>query len=382
MDEARLLQLVGDLYDAAVDPCRLPDIGAVVRRAMNVDSGIMFVCEQPSGRMLHLVSASENFDGRAQADYAAYYHERNEWFRRAVPRRPPYVARGEELLDYGDFERTEFCADWCSRVGIFHMIGGVQRIREGVVVGSGVHRSRRQGAFTEAEKDLYALVMSHVGRALQIADRIGSLALQSAVGLDLVQKLGAGLMLLDGSCRPVLVNRIAENLLRRSRWFAASGGRVRPIDPAGARPFRAQIGRAVATSGASSLSPGGVLRLRDPVEGDLAVLVAPFRCRPLNFGPMRPVAALLFADPDRRARPDAGTIARVFGLTETEGRIVAALAAGKSLVRYAEEAGVSINTAKTQLSAIFGKTRHSRQSALVAAVLANPVVRMSGPREG
>lgn len=87
---ARLLEIIGDLYDAATDRSSVSEIGAAVRRAMGVESGIMFICEQGTGRMLHLVSASANFDAKARAEYAAYYHPMNEWFSRAFWRQPPF----------------------------------------------------------------------------------------------------------------------------------------------------------------------------------------------------------------------------------------------------------------------------------------------------
>lgn len=171
MDERKLLDIVGELYDASTEPARLGSVGMIVQRAMRTESSIHFVSEKKSGRMLKLLAASDNFDVDARRDYAGYYHDRNVWFGEALHHEPPYVARGEELVDYTAFDRTEFCADWCSRVGIYHMIGCIFPIMPAVVGGSGIHRTRRQGPFTDDEKRLYGVVMSHLSRALQIADR-------------------------------------------------------------------------------------------------------------------------------------------------------------------------------------------------------------------
>lgn len=68
-------------------------------------------------------------------------------------------------------------------------------------------------------------------------------------------------------------------------------------------------------------------------------------------------------------------VADLYGLTPAEARLVEALLGGETVAEYAERAGVSANTAKTQLKRVFAKTGCGRQAELVAAVLDNPVLR-------
>lgn len=377
MDERKLLPLIGDIYEAATDPERLPAVGSAVRRIMGVESGIMFICEESSGRMLRLVSASQNFDAAARRDYSAYYHERNPWFTRAVARGAPYVALGEELIDRREFERTEFCNDWCPRVGIFHMIGGMYRIRTGVVVGSGIHRSHRQGAFSEWERKLYALVMSHLSRALQVAYRLDLMSREKSLSLEILHGLGVGAMLLDRHCRLLFDNAIAARLVRHSRWFSTSRGAVYSVDPRSNSLFQKKVREAAVEQCDFAPAPGGIVRICDPIEGQLPLLIAPFHCQATALGAVGRAAIVLFADPNRRVGASAERISSAFGLSATEGRVAAALLHGKTLVQYAGEVGVSVNTAKSQLASIFEKTGCSRQSTLVAAALSNPLLRYS-----
>jgi hypothetical protein len=83
MDRERaILDAMGRMYEAAADPAHLPEIGTALRDGLGVESGIMFVCEQATGRMLHLLQASGIFDETARRDYAAHYHAINPWFAR------------------------------------------------------------------------------------------------------------------------------------------------------------------------------------------------------------------------------------------------------------------------------------------------------------
>ena len=377
MNEQRLLSLVGDLYEAATDPARLGRIGETVQRAMQVESCLVFAARHGTGDLVQLVSASPNFDDRARADYRAYYHARNEWYQAAASRPPPFVGRGEDMVDYRQFEKTEFGADWCRRVGIYHMLGGFTPIRDDIVAVCGVHAARGAGAFDERSKRLFALLMRHLGRSFQIADRFGVLRDGQGVTLRLLDNLHVGVMLVDRGCRPLAVNAVADRLLKASRWFSTRSGRVRPVHPAAVADFERRVALAASASAGAALASGGILSLRDPLDSNLAVLIAPFRSAGMRFGPMQPAAAVTFMDPDAATTPSARDIATVYGLTTAEGHLVAALARGRTLVQAARERGTSLNTAKAQLRSVFLKTGFSRQTDLVAAVLGNPVLRLA-----
>jgi DNA-binding CsgD family transcriptional regulator len=380
MDENRILELVGGIYEAALDPSRLATMGEAVQRALDIESSIHFVSEKNTGRMMRLLSVSENFDTAAQRDYADYYHERNEWFKRAVHREPPYVARGEELIDYRDFERTEFCADWCKRVGIYHMIGCVYSIADGIVGGSGVHKTKRQGAFTDAEKRLYAVLMSHFARALQIAHRMGHAEERQALTLEVIDTLEVGVMLVRADSTLVFANRIATNLLRQRRWLVALGGRLRPIHQASSPAFARNVANAASVASRIGIGNGGLMRLRDPVGGGLSVLIAPFRRPSSVFDLGGPLAAVIFQSVVPGCRSSETAIAQAYALSEAEARLVAVLVRGATLVEAATRLKISPNTAKTQLRGVFAKTGFTRQTELVSHVLANAAVKLASGR--
>lgn len=65
-------------------------------------------------------------------------------------------------------------------------------------------------------------------------------------------------------------------------------------------------------------------------------------------------------------------IASRFGLTPKETQVALHLAAGGSIRDYAERQGLSEQTIRTQLKAIFAKTGVNRQSALAVLFLGRP----------
>lgn len=57
---------------------------------------------------------------------------------------------------------------------------------------------------------------------------------------------------------------------------------------------------------------------------------------------------------------------QLFALTPTEATLARWLMTGRSINEYADERGVSIQTARTQLKAVLSKTGMRRQAELVA----------------
>lgn len=80
-------------------------------------------------------------------------------------------------------------------------------------------------------------------------------------------------------------------------------------------------------------------------------------------------ALLVFTDLGRKPGPDPGVVARVFDLTRAEARLAALVATGTGPGAAAKKLGVSRETVRAQLKAVFAKTETHRQSELVALLL-------------
>jgi DNA-binding CsgD family transcriptional regulator len=81
-------------------------------------------------------------------------------------------------------------------------------------------------------------------------------------------------------------------------------------------------------------------------------------------------AMVSILDPGRRRLPSHGFLREAFGLTATEAGLALDLADGLSPMDCAALRGVSVNTVRSQLSALFNKTGMTRQTELVSLILA------------
>jgi DNA-binding NarL/FixJ family response regulator len=67
----------------------------------------------------------------------------------------------------------------------------------------------------------------------------------------------------------------------------------------------------------------------------------------------------------------------LYGLTSAETRLLLALLDGACVSGYAESAGVSLNTVRSQLKSILLKTGCRRQAELMRKILSNPMLRLA-----
>lgn len=112
--------------------------------------------------------------------------------------------------------------------------------------------------------------------------------------------------------------------------------------------------------------------------------------RPLHFGEIwgdlalvfqgvghapngRPEAAMVSLLDLRHGVPNGQWICEMFDLTAAEGRVLQAIAAGRTAEEVAEALQISVNTVRTHLHRIFSKTGFSTQASLVRLTYLLPV---------
>jgi DNA-binding CsgD family transcriptional regulator len=376
-DDPVLHRTIGDIYDAALSPDGAAVLSSSLLDCVSASSGSLTLVQPSSGRVLRVIGRSENIDDASVARYDENFYNRNPWAIRLAHREPPLAVRGSELIPEASLLRTEFYTDWCRPMGICHLIGTLHVARDDLLVAGAAYRSRAEPDFSAAERDRLAAVAGHVARALQLADRLGLHEQAGAFSLSVLDAITIGVILIDARFRLVLANAAAERVLSDGRWLTTAGGRLRAIRASEAMAFDHLMHDAVENREGRGRAGGGICRLLSRDGGVLPVFAAPVRL-PLTGNRLAPAAAaIVFSDPDSPPRENAEALAAAFGLTPREGALLEALVAGLSLAEYAERAGVSINTVRTQLASIFGKTGHMRQSTLVAMVASHPVARIA-----
>ena len=111
--------------------------------------------------------------------------------------------------------------------------------------------------------------------------------------------------------------------------------------------------------------------LRDDHPLPVTVMVRPGPPYGPVSAPLQRTATVILRDPARRLRLAAADLEQLFSLSPAEARLAQLLADGLSMDEAAMQLGVSRNTVRSQLQAVFAKTGTNRQGDLVRLLLSS-----------
>jgi len=195
---------------------------------------------------------------------------------------------------------------------------------------------------------------------------------------ELLSRLQVPLVLLDGQCRIHFANSIALQLLSRSGSLL----KIEPRLTCACKEDDDGLTHAVSNLSIAPLGEarGPQARASVPVHSAdgqrrLTVHLYPIgEPASLPVLGMKRIVMAVFHERDLRLDIDPVLITEHYGLTPAEARVAAALARGQSPEQICLDAGVTINTVRSQLRSIFEKTGTSRQTELVSALSSLPLV--------
>lgn len=189
---------------------------------------------------------------------------------------------------------------------------------------------------------------------------------ECAILRDALAASGQGTLVIDRDRRIMVSDGIADELIARRAGLSASNTRLRLSTAAADR----QLGAYLDTVPDGCGDEAGRTLLVDPAgdEAPIAIAVRPIRPAMPVWTSDRDLLLLHVRDPSRRSRFDAATLRGTLPLTLAEAAVTAAMANGETLREAASRLGITYNTARAHLRAIFAKTGTTRQAELLALV--------------
>lgn len=222
-------------------------------------------------------------------------------------------------------------------------------------------RSRAQGPFSLTEQAALLQVRTLLCGSVEVAQQLE--AARFAGFFDGMELLQVGAVAIAPTGRVMRMNAIAEAMM--PRHFSVTGGRLSLRDRQAAAQLERRIASMLKRDSVPTSSPV-ILQAspHDRVLPSLCYVIAPpedWRGHPAS----RVSAIALFVDPGVSRAP-VEQLSVLFGLTAGQARIAARLAEGMTLEAAATACGISKETARNHLKAVFFKTGTARQSELVA----------------
>jgi len=219
---------------------------------------------------------------------------------------------------------------------------------------------RGDDAFTPDDAIRLASVGAYLGKIVSLAKKFA--AFDAASKLSALERVSSAAVVVDAIGRATQMNQPAQNLLGDD--FNLLRGRPAARDPASNRRLQQLISFALHAERGSAHAFPPIVVDRDEAPWLLveAMPVTAFGSDLFSSGRV----ILLLTDLTAPLWPEATQLCAAFGLTVAEAKLAAKLASGSGIDKAAASLGVSRETARTQLKAVFAKTNTRRQAELAA----------------
>ena len=362
-DQQRLSDLIGVIYDAAVDPSLWEC--AIERAAYFVGgAGAALICKDVGAR--HAVIQHEfGFQRLPVALFEPIYPAAEPHFLGDIEQ--PIATT--DLIPFGELRQTELYRQWAQPQGLVDFISAVL---DRTTISSaifGVFRHERNGLVDDRARRQMRLIAPHIRRAVLIGRMFEFKAGEVATFVDALDGLSTGMYLVDAEGRLIHANAAGRALLAAGDILRSAGGRLVASDTRVQRTLRdvfAAAGQGDAAVGIKGIAVSLTGKDDERYVAHALPLTSGARRR---AGIDRAAAAALFV---RRAALVASSASQVIGetfkLTPTELRVLLAITEVGGIPEVATAFGVADTTVRTHVNRLFEKTGATRQADLVKLV--------------
>lgn len=369
MSATTFSDLVGAIYDCALDPPQWPTALSGLRRTLNFHSASLTLMLLPEGTVL--LSFQDGLEEPWLSRMSLYGADVLEQWGgieklQSLPIDEPQVL--SQVNPRGATDAIRYFREWARPQGLIDVMG-LGLTRDATSLGSiGLGRHQDAGAITPQETAAARLLLPHLQRAIAISRLLEIRALNADTFAALFDKLAVAIVLVDGDRRIRHANAEARQMLAVGDLIRASTGRLTVCARGADQALAVAVAQAISNESAIGRRGFDVPIRRD--GGSSHVLhVLPVSAGTLRSDVMPRTAAAVFIAPAPLSRPvSIDAIARLFGLTAAEAKVLERIAAGFTNAEIAQALGVGVSTVRTHLLHLFEKTGARRQAELVALV--------------
>jgi DNA-binding CsgD family transcriptional regulator/PAS domain-containing protein len=372
----RLSELIGMIYDCAIEPDRWPATLGGICHSIGCMSGFLLLVdlEQSSHRFAHSWGLSPDWKER----YFAFSDQLTGFYRLAFSRK--YQLDGEPLIMSRFIDQTgsngkriyEELRRKLSIIDVMQTVVLREARRIAILTAS---RHQDGGTLMDRDAATMRLLVPHIRRAVKIIDILDVKKIEADTLAATLDSFMAAVVVVGEEGRILHANDAARRMLAARKPIAAVDG-VLSVRSAAANAELSDAVR-IAQSDESKIENSG---LGVPLLGDEPSVA---HVLPLARGDVRTrlmpqaTAAVVITCANTEPCADVRAVARSFDLTPAETRLLEQLGRNATLAHAAGRLGVSQETARTHLAHIFSKTGVSRQADLLTLVdrLAPPIRR-------
>lgn len=365
-EDQGLTQLIGDIYDAALDSSRW---NAVLAKIAEFTGG------QAAGLLSKdSVSKSGNVFYQSGVDpYFVRLYSETYWKFDPVASLPDceveQIVSIPDLVPYDEFKAGRFYREWAQPQGWADAANAVLEKSATCCAYLSILRNQASGMVDEDMRRRMRLIVPHVRRAVRTGKAIDLSQAEAATFADILDGLSPAIFLVDAEGQVVHGNAAGRSVLDKGDLLRTVHGRLTAIDTQVDQALHSAF-IAAGKNDAEIGAKGSALPLKGRAGERYVAHVLP-----LTVGEKRKtgaasnaVVALFVRKAELEAEPSSEVIGKTYKLTPTELRVLRAIVDVGGVRQVAENLGVADTTVKTHLGRLFEKTGVSRQADLVKLV--------------
>jgi DNA-binding CsgD family transcriptional regulator len=370
-DNTRLMALVGEIYDAALEPAKW--VGVLADTARFVGGPAASVHSKAIAQRSSEIYFQSGLDPDYERLYIDQYVKIDPSTRIELTADVGDIISTETYMPHDEFKQTRFYREWAYPQRIVDGATAVLQKTPTAVAMFTVFRDQRDGLVNDAMRERMQRLAPHVRRAVMIGKLIDATQSRAIAFADTIDGLSAGVFLVDRNGDLIHANAEARALLSAGDVLSAVNARLLAHDPA----VNGLLRNALVDVGDHTSAGKGVSLPLTTRDGDDYIVNA----LPLKSGANRhrrtsaASAAIFISKAGLAIRPSPHLIAQRYKLTPTELRVLLAIVEIGGVPDVADALGVSVTTVKTHLERIYEKTGVNRQADLARLVagFASPV---------
>jgi DNA-binding CsgD family transcriptional regulator len=365
-EDLGLTQLIGEIYDAALDASRWIPVLAKIASFVNGQAAGLLTKDGVSR------SGNVHYQTGVDPQFVQSYSD-TYWKFDPVASLPDYdveqIVSVPDLLPYEEFVVGRFYREWAQPQGWIDAANAVLEKSTSSCAYLTVLRSQAGGMVDVEMRRRMGLIVPHVRRAVRTGKVVDLRQSEAATFANVLDGLSPAIFLVDAEGQIIHGNAASRSVMATGDLLRAVHGRLAASDAQADQGLHRAI-VAAATADEDTGGKGSAVSLKSNAGERYVAHVLPLNAGERHKAGMgsRAVAALFVRKAELETAPPSEVIRKTYKLTPTELRVLLAIVNVGGVRQVAGNLGVADTTVKTHLGRLFEKTGVSRQADLVKLV--------------
>ncbi len=360
LDSAELSNLIAQIYAATLTRCWDDFLNRIIDiTRSNKAFFLLQKLTEPEPALLNMKIAFD-YDIDVLHDY--YSRPEQDPLYQLIKEIPQgEVIYCNEHVNVDDFTDTEYFRSIYQPMRTYHALGAIL-IRDGIYDSNFIiNRGPQDQPYQEQDKNLLKLLTPHLTLAMQIFNTLQLQKDYLNLNQSVMDQSDKAIFVCDQNGKILLHNALADTLLTDAQLFTLENNALGLLESTARQRFALHM-HSCALFANSDIYCKEAIVLDQQDGTSVTISVAPLRGSQ-DFTRLPQQACLITAAISNNL--DWITLTREFSLTKAESRLLQALYKKKKLSELTNDFGVSYNTLRTHLQAIFKKLGVNSQTELM-----------------